>query len=330
MPNVRKLATGAVSSSTGFTLVELLVVIAIIGILVALLLPAVQAAREASRRAQCANHLKQLSLAILNYESSNRKFPVNIAYYPATDNQACGTPGVTSCNGKGWIISVLPQLESQALFDSFTPFMQGNFNSGGGLAALGCRSLLATELPDLYCPSDESVLDKTCEQPQLLSAGVKTVAKTSYKGVMGDNKSSVSSFPGSLPEDCVGQLTPRTCTGLIWIHDYLVPKKIKEVTDGTSHTMLVGEDVPKYAAGHTAAYFSNGDHAFCYIPLNTKVEPGSPGSEWYNAMGFRSNHPSGVQFAFCDGSIRFLSETIDHTTYRALSTRSGGEVVSEP
>src|SRR3954453_7701830 len=103
MPKERETDALPIRNSTGFTLVELLVVIAIIGILVALLLPAVQAAREASRRAQCANHLKQISLAILNYESSRRQFPVNVAYYPATDAQACGTPGVTPCNGKGWI-----------------------------------------------------------------------------------------------------------------------------------------------------------------------------------------------------------------------------------
>src|SRR5687768_8736072 len=115
------------SHSRGFTLVELLVVIAIIGVLVALLLPAVQMAREAARRMSCGNNLKQMGLAIHNYHDTFHSLPVSLGPWfhgPRPSRQR---------NGKGWILSALPQLDQQPLFDQFAPSFDGDFFSGSGL-----------------------------------------------------------------------------------------------------------------------------------------------------------------------------------------------------
>ncbi|MBY0527867.1 MAG: DUF1559 domain-containing protein [Gemmataceae bacterium] len=98
------------------------------------------------------------------------------------------------------------------------------------------------------------------------------------------------------------------------------------VTDGTSNTFMIGEDIVKYNQ-HSTAYYSNGDYASCHIPL--WVRPPDP-ADWPNAMGFRSNHTGGANFCMADGSVHFVRDTIDMVLYRALATRNGGEPVSLP
>jgi prepilin-type N-terminal cleavage/methylation domain-containing protein len=313
----------------GFTLVELLVVIAIIGILIALLLPAVQAAREAARRSQCSNNLKQIGLGILNYESGRKKFPTGVSYTVPTPMasgfKVCDSTAGVSCSGVGWTVDILPYIELQPLYDSFAPCLQGSFLSNGGMSKPACRVPLATQVSSFHCPADEAVLNLEVWNPQLQRVGVTQEAKTSYKGVAGDNKMTASSFPGSTP-DC---LTSVNCKGMFWLGAYMQPRRVKDISDGTSKTLMVGEDLVVHAPRTSAAYFANGDYAFCYVPLNYKPNPPVP-SEWYNNMGFRSNHPGIVQFALCDGSVRGLPETMDHNIYRAMSTRAGGEVVAAP
>jgi prepilin-type N-terminal cleavage/methylation domain-containing protein/prepilin-type processing-associated H-X9-DG protein len=297
-----------------FTLVELLVVIAIIGVLVGLLLPAVQMAREAARRIQCANKVKQLALAVHNYHDAFRMLPISIGPWEQ------GPRFSKQRNGKGWIVSVLPHLEQQALYASFEPHFKGDFFSGGGMHSPAALQLMQTKLPALLCPSDGSSQELITQQFQLTRTAV---AATNYKGVLGDNRIGGLRFSihdGTLP-NC---LEEGGCNGLFFRVTYQEPKRFSSITDGLSNTLLIGEDVVRYNAS-SAAYYANGDYCACHGPINYKPNPPAP-LDWGNVYTFRSNHPGGAQFAYADGSIHFLSQSADQLVYRGLCTRSGGEI----
>jgi prepilin-type N-terminal cleavage/methylation domain-containing protein/prepilin-type processing-associated H-X9-DG protein len=310
-----------VRRTRGFTLVELLVVIAIIGILIALLLPAVQAAREAARRMQCTNNLKQLGLGCHNYESSFKMFPISITY-----NRITGSPA--EVNGKGWIVSVLPYIEQQALYNQFVPFFKGDFYGSpvGGINHADCLPLMQTQLAELMCPSDPSVQELSDVQYQW---SPKKVALTSYKGclghgIMGGAWASINK-EGSSASDCHNSAK---CPGIFWRHNHQSPTRIRDITDGTTHTFLIGEDVPKHN-NHSTAFYSNGDYASCHAPLNYMPTPPDP-NNWPLVMSFRSMHPGGANFCLCDGSVNFIAETIDTVIYQSLSTKAGGETAQVP
>lgn len=305
------------STIQGFTLVELLVVIAIIGTLVGLLLPAVQMAREAARRMQCSNHLKQLGLAVHNYHDTFRMLPISIGPWKQGPSYA------RQRNGKGWIVSILPQLEQAGLFAAFEPHFNGDFFSAGGLNSAAALGEMQTKLPVLLCPSDGSSQELITQQYQLIGI---PVAATNYKGVLGDNRigGPFSSHGGTLPR-C---LEIGGCNGLFFRVTYQEPKRFASITDGLSNTLMIGEDVVAHNAS-SAAYYANGDYCACDGPINYKPNPPAP-LDWANTMTFRSNHPGGVQFVIADGSVRFVSESTEHAVYRRLCTRSGGEVVVLP
>lgn len=303
-------------SRIAFTLVELLVVIAIIGILVALLLPAVQAAREAARRSSCGNNLKQLALALHLYHDTKKELPVSVSPWSEGPNPATG-----NTSGKGWVISVLPQLEEPALFDALKPGFTGRFETGGGMKLSTLSELVKTQLSVLRCPSDDTSGELSNVQWQWEN---KFVAVKNYKGVIGDTRigGATSIHQGTEP-DCHKTIG---CSGLFYRNDYQEPVTFKKITDGLSHTLMLGEDLPRHNY-HSVAFYANGDYASCSAPLNFKPEPPIP-NQWWNVISFRSNHPGGAHFANADTSVRFISDGIDYKLYRALSTRNGGEVVS--
>ncbi|WP_425399159.1 DUF1559 domain-containing protein [Aeoliella sp.] len=341
-------------SDKGFTLVELLVVIAIIGILVGLLLPAVQAARESARRMSCANKLKNIGLAILNHHDTNGHFPVSMGYVDPPEAPGKQQPAA------GWILQTLPQLEQQALYDRFKEggAFEGNFaigvcrqpREGFGLASIkngiSVPELMREQLAVLQCPSDASVAQNSRQQFQWVGC---EVSLTSYKGVLGDTwlgredggifSNDESQYPSGQynkpgpafkpdPRDCHRDTR---CRGIFFRQSFQQPVKISKVTDGTSNTFMIGEDVPLYNR-HSTAFYSNGDWCSCNIPLNfglNQPDPDSFSLAWWDAQGFRSQHPGGANFCLVDGSVRFIAETIDNTLYRTSCTRNGGEVVSE-
>ena len=290
----------------GFTLVELLVVIAIIGVLVALLLPAVQAAREAARRSQCANHLKQIGLACHNYASANRTIPVS----DGADYEGR--------SGAGWIVVVLPFLEEQSLYDQFKPYLKGVMQSSGGILDSRCRKALGTPRPGFRCPTDASFQPTSKTQWQVRPY---ECAVTSYKGIAGTKLS------------CVWT---QDCDGLLWHSSFKRPVKIAKILDGTSHTLMIGEDLPSQN-NHSAAYYANGDYCsavpFSLEPtpaiFNIIYNPADP-DNWVTVMTFRSMHPGGSHFCMADGSVHFLEETINERLFRALCTRAGGELANVP
>jgi prepilin-type N-terminal cleavage/methylation domain-containing protein len=348
--------TTAAAERRGFTLVELLVVIAIIGILVALLLPAIQAAREAARRGACSNNLKNLALAVLNHHDVTKHFPVNMGASISV-NEAPGReqPGV------GWILNTLPQLEEQPLFDQFRAggAFEGNFVAGlcvsprlnKGLASLkngiSVPELMKTQLSVVQCPSDGSARQLRSDQYQWTPNC--QVAVTNYKGVIDDtvaNESPQSNFKNDIPTEYqsgnykdppppLSGGTPRDChrdircRGFFFRQSHQRPVKISQVTDGTSKTLMIGEDLPEYNY-HSTTFYSNGSWCSCNAPLNYglgQIPETIAVNFWFDAQGFRSKHPGGVQFCLADGSVRFISESVDNIFYRTSCTRNGSESV---
>ncbi|MEO1495750.1 MAG: DUF1559 domain-containing protein [Planctomycetota bacterium] len=345
----------------GFTLVELLVVIAIIGILVSLLLPAVQAAREAARRSQCVNNMKNVALAVLNHHDTFGEFPISVSQWVQEVDidgnfvgpdggllsTANGGPGYT---GVGWIPRVLPYLEEQVMYDQMQPaFDGGDFATGLAGRGLGLRTIrdtIAQQLNVLSCPSDESA---TVSTEQQYFAPFIQVATTSYKGNIGDSilaadPGATEGYDGStaLPFDdpnfwqylSVGSPNSHNtvdCNGVLYRTSYFKPISIRKVTDGTSKTYLIGENVVSQDP-HSAAYFADGDWATCGIPLNrfdyvsTLEEMRADAALANSQRGFKSLHPGGANFANCDGSVSFTSEAISTPAYRSAATRAGDEL----
>lgn len=349
-----------ISRERGFTLVELLVVIAIIGVLVALLLPAVQAAREAARRISCSNNLKNLGLAALNFESSSQRLPHSITMWGWQENEQGtnadpskgvkggqnGGPGYT---GQGWIVEVLPYIEQQAVYDQIQAAIEASDgrdftvqNKGGwGMGHNNLRSIVSQQLPLLTCTSDPSAAPSN-NQWHWRHVSDLEVGTTSYKGVMGDNilwtgeegsagggnQYTAADGFGSLP-DC--HANTRGCNGVLWRMAYFDPVKLRSITDGQSNTFMIGETVVSQDH-HSAALFADGDWATCSVPFNLfqpeGLDPDPVTDNWFLGRSFRSLHPGGGQFVFADGSVHFVTEGIDHPTYRAFATRNGGETAS--
>lgn len=324
-----------------FTLVELLVVIAIIGVLVALLLPAVQTAREASRRTKCQNSLKQLAIACHNFHDVNGTLPRNGSAIHLHDSHNRGTPAQgTGCCGAGaprwsWIARILPQFEQKGLYES------GNVPVNNLNQNAQSLEVLSTVLPILVCPSDNT---KPRTRTTSADLGGINVAVTSYKGVSGANwgadhwgttqQNVAFSTPYSNP-DVDGSFNGlENGDGLFWRADIRKGNmRLAEISDGTSNTFMIGEDVPMLINWNAWAY-PNGANGTCAIPPNVGVTVGDPDlglpgiGRWPTRYSFRSRHPQGVQFALADGSVRFVSNNIPLLIYRGMATRAGSESVA--
>jgi prepilin-type N-terminal cleavage/methylation domain-containing protein/prepilin-type processing-associated H-X9-DG protein len=292
----------------GFTLIELLVVIAIIGTLVALLLPAVQKVREAANRMTCASNLRQLALACHNYHDNHKSLP-------RTGSQ------VTLLGGYGdddafwsWIARLLPYIEQDNLYK------RGNIPNA---KIKDSQPTIAQPIKVLFCPSDGAGTrgsSTSCEGLERYAVGL-----TNYKGVSGANWCFGDWVNFSAKGSCDGE---NLGDGALYQADIRVKLPIEQITDGTSHTLLIGEDVPEVNS-HCCWPHSHLSTGTCSIPPNINLPPPQyhPGS-WINIYSFRSRHTGGLQFAYCDGSVRFMRDTIPLLTYRALSTIQGGEVVN--
>jgi prepilin-type processing-associated H-X9-DG protein len=196
----------------------------------------------------------------------------------------------------------------------------------GNMAAMNnpkCRKFYTIQLPLLHCPSDPTGEQTTIDMFRYQGT---PVAQTNYKGVMGDNQ---LGGPASIwPVRAPGCNHNPECTGLFFPETYQKPITFKRITDGTSKTLMIGEDLPEHNV-HSFWMHSDTDFSSTYATLNYLPQPPTPLLYW-NVMGFRSRHPGGAHFAMADGSATFFNDTIDFTLYRNLSTRAGGESISWP
>lgn len=321
----------------GFTLVELLVVIAIIGILVGLLLPAVQAAREAARRMSCSNNLKQISLSLHNYHDTYNKFP---------SGQYFCKPGGTCVNrpdwlqGWGWSASILPFIE------------QGNLGRqldyGRNLYDPVNIQIVRTPMPIFQCPSDAT------RRPEVPPSGIasdpRRIATSNYCGNGG-------SFSNSFESNSLASATDQNWTNGVLRRDS--KHKFADISDGTSNTILIGE-VTHYNFTWDPTMYGHYDPpsgtACCTLALvrhgNQRLNPPPSANNVIKREGFHSLHTGGAQFAFCDGSVHFISQNInftnrqrttatqndlfdsanggrDYGVYQRLFSRNDGQVIGE-
>lgn len=335
----------------GFTLVELLVVIAIIGILVGLLLPAVQAAREAARRMSCQNNLKQIGLALHNYESTFKAFPV-AAYWksgPSTNNTA---PAAGQHRNYSWIATTLPYVEQTALYNSINfslPLVSGpaggpNPSTMTGQALPGGRLIVSQRIPTFECPSDPGFGG---------DANPHNLAWTNYAGTEGYDWHQRPNHPIS---------------GMFNLHTY---SRISSITDGTSNTLAVveastqgfqpnagvaghlkvGGGIPRTGGSNNAVFrtllLAANTNADVMGPRGLARPDGATSGFWWksspfamqptflhcfginnNWPGASSRHTGGAQSVYADASVHFLSDNIDYPVNgeAGLSAASGGTI----
>lgn len=352
-----------------FTLIELLVVIAIIAILIALLVPAVQKVREAAARAQCQNNLKQLALAILNYESSRKFLPRGNA---PTGNFPDG--GNTS-----WMFQALEFTEQGPLFDRAV--------KAGSLANAVTQGILPARVPMSRCPSDNWELRDprlcnyiACTGPQCNnpSGGCNSPFQIYCNGQVGSGGNvppalSPPTYPGYGPSWSWGDTADASFVRGMFCRGGAIIK-IATCTDGMSNTLLVGETLPEFCEFQRLNSSTGQDPGWAggnsiaqgqtIQPINWPIDrvpagnigpsAGGAGGGWNNSCsycdavsnpsgdknkclwnwsvtwGFRSNHSGGVNFAFADGTVRFIEQSINHQVYQYLGCRNDNQAVTLP
>ena len=316
---------------SAFTLIELLVVIAIIAVLIALLLPAVQKAREAANRAQCINNLKQIGIAVHAYHDAQQGFPYG-SYSGYCDNLLPVPPAPSHYARVSWEFFILPYLEQSSLVANAMAWMAGNTGSNSWQYPQA-----NTKLRAYICPSDPNGGRVFTNPPNTAASGMMS----SYVGCNGNTVfwDGTTALP---------QTGGTSAKGVILAGAHI---RIADITDGTSSTLLASETFGWAANGYDNRgdmwSFYQGETLFStkYTPNTASADAiyscGASGMPSYmpcTALGTsanaiisaRSMHSGGVNALLCDGSVRFISNNVDPTLWSGMGTRGSGETISVP
>lgn len=335
---------------SGFTLVELLVVIAIIGILIALLLPAVQAARESSRRARCTDNLKQLGLAVQNFNDVHKFLPVS--------NRPLG---LTTAPRIGWAINTLPYLEQQGLFGQYDQTQNWSVITLGSGQVVPNQTLCATELSVFWCTSAPAPATRLDSDPQWAPTWTAFASTTDYSPTISvDQRLVTLGLVDPYPPPVAGS----TWFGAPGMMAQNSAARLAEVRDGLSSTIMIGESAGRPAlfragkqVGNVPQHIVNGggwmrpasDFSIdgssydgttipgpCPINCTNGDDEGGPNTQpypYYVTQGTGeaySFHPGGANFVFGDGAVHFINESINIRDFARLVTRDQNEVVQTP
>lgn len=338
--------------SRGFTLVELLVVIAIIGILVALLLPAVQAARESARRAQCNNNLKQIALSVLMYEDTNKELPAgSYGWYSDPDH---GVWYEDRYQGN-ILMRLLPHLEETAVYDAlakayddpnpgslvgftdgFTRPIHPSFSQPNDWPRFeNGEEIGLVEIAVFVCPSDVHPDNDSGRKMHNYAASAGPGFVEDHSGCSCPLSDTFNQQWARLFED----LAPAPLTAGPF-NRHSTPYKLRQISDGLSNTVFFGEVRPQ-CSEHAArgwTHYNNGQglcttiipiNTDTCLPRNTSDDYCSQSCNWGTELGFKSAHPGGALFSMGDGSVHFFSEDIDMLSYQRLGARADGEVITD-
>jgi prepilin-type N-terminal cleavage/methylation domain-containing protein len=334
-----------------FTLVELLVVIAIIGILVALLLPAIQSAREAARRTTCLNKMKQIGIACMNYHDTTKHFPSGATSDPSTESIP---PAPKKLALLGYIPQILPYMEGTSLFSQMRLKCHWDEEPNKTVASGAPPS-------DFHCPSQEEFQNTFYAPPGSGLSESRSNLMSHYHGVMGARPTvgpcgptAASTYPDSTYTVYIkpgagtcgdgnfsGGYGNSASNGLLYPESRV---GMKDITDGSSHTFIVGElswNAGPQRIWHVAGGANNNMDTYeytsknIYWPLNTACRAGTADPPFNcpyanNDMSFGSLHPGGCHFAMADASVQFVRQDIELAILKALASRKSAETFDPP